>query len=598
MEHWFDDLTKRIASANRITNEPGTRRQFLQWGATGAVLASSILQTPLAFAQTTPAPKPSAPKSIARSRAFPGLKGTPATRPSARTTLSGTFGPCTISGDDQHATFNYAGEVSAGDVPLRLSYQTQQSFARASATAVPTLEMTVVREITYGSQSVMRMESHLPPTSMQQAGAGSMTMEISTGSLVTGLRSAQLTFSSGKVSGTVNGKAIAPAAATTTLDFSSLRYADGSAVPSPTFGNVLASAVPQLQTKAQTDLRTCSNAAYGQLRPQAIPIANWQNTPLSAQTPSCQGLVNGCISGMLWCEGLSLGFGTPGCVTGYAGCVAGGFIPGAACCGTMCAPFSCCDSDQQCCGSEVCCGPTSDSVCGSAEYGECCQASLPKGCGDQTEIICYPANSVCCPIGGDYNVACPPGNVCVQGGSCCPSNAYCGGSCCPTGQTCRQGSDGAFVCCDRAPCGSMCCDPPYSCVNGQCGFPCGNTVCGGLTEVCCGGTTCCSTLCVNGRCCPAQSVCGSACCASGQICTNGRCVTSSGCPDGMDYSTAPDGSRTCCQLYQCNNPSNDNICTAAACPGGVCCGPNQVCCPGEFSGQWKCSNPPCPPVAQ
>jgi hypothetical protein len=589
VEHWFDEFTKRIA------NGPGTRRQFL--GATGAVLASSILRTPVAFAQT-PAPRPSAPRPIARGGAVPGLRGTPASRPSARPPVSGTFGPCTITSADQQTIFNYTGESSAGDVPVRLTLQTQQSVSRASAPAVPTLEVSVVKEITFGSQSVVRIVSHLPPTSMDKVGTGSMTMEISTGSLVTGLRSALLTFSGGRVSGTVNSIAIAPATATTTLDFPSLRYADGSAVPSPTFDNALGSAIPQLQIKARTELRTCSSAAYGQLRPQAIPGANWQNTLLSAQTPSCQGLVDGCINAWIACEGFSLGLGTPACVAAYAGCVSAGFVPGSACCGTMCAPFSCCDSDQQCCGSDVCCGPTSDSVCGSAEYGECCQASAPKGCGDETEIVCFAANSTCCPISSDYSLACPPGNVCLEGGSCCPSNSYCGGICCPTGQTCRQGSSGAFVCCDRAPCGGMCCDLPFSCVNGQCGNPCGNTVCGGLTEFCCGGTTCCATLCANGRCCPAQSVCGSICCASGQICSNGRCVTSSGCPDGMATATAPDGSVTCCQLYQCNNPSNDNICTAAACPGGVCCGQNQVCCPGEFAGQWNCSNPPCPTIAQ
>jgi hypothetical protein len=67
-----------------------------------------------------------------------------------------------------------------------------------------------------------------------------------------------------------------------------------------------------------------------------------------------------------------------------------------------------------------------------------------------------------------------------------------------------------------------------------------------------------------------------------------------GCPQGEDISTAPDGTVTCCPLYQCNNPSNDNICVANSCPGGICCLPNQVCCPTVLPGHYRCSYPPCP----
>jgi hypothetical protein len=67
-----------------------------------------------------------------------------------------------------------------------------------------------------------------------------------------------------------------------------------------------------------------------------------------------------------------------------------------------------------------------------------------------------------------------------------------------------------------------------------------------------------------------------------------------GCPQGEDISTAPDGTVTCCPLYQCDNPSNDNICVANSCPGGICCLPNQVCCPTAFPGHYRCSYPPCP----
>jgi hypothetical protein len=117
-----------------------------------------------------------------------------------------------------------------------------------------------------------------------------------------------------------------------------------------------------------------------------------------------------------------------------------------------------------------------------------------------------------------------------------------------------------------------------------------------LVNTCCNGICCPeNTKCIGGQCCPIAQSCGSVCCASGQFCTNGSCVST--CPEGEDLSTAPNGTQMCCQLFQCDDPSNDNVCVAASCPG-VCCAPQQVCCPTGSPGIYTCSFPPCPGIIQ
>jgi hypothetical protein len=589
MEHWFDEFSKRLATA------PGTRRHFLQLGVTGGILAScaGILRIPMALAQTPSRTPPLQHEPIARTGAVPATKGKPARRAGPRTPFSETIGPFTINRDAQQSSFNYAGQVSVDNTPLRITLQTQQRLARASVSAVPTLESTVVIELTYGSQSVMRTLHSSRPTAIVRDTPVEGTIQISCGSMVTGLTEADLTSQRGMLSGTVNGKTIAPVAIVPNLDFGSLRYPDGSAVPVPEFDVRLQSALPQLKAKAQSEIGNFSSGGVAR-NPLEVPGASFQNTVFGAQTPSCLGCVDTCnhiFDICLAVSVLTLGAGTGACISAQYGCVATCFIPGNGCCKTPCHPLSCCDSNEQCCGSDVCCGPTNVEVCGNAAQGACCEADAPVGCGDETGVICCAPNSTCCATG----TCCSAGNVCMPGGTCCPSNAVCNGSCCPTGQTCLTAPGGAKVCCDPAKlCGTVCCDGQgATCVNGRCGVgqPCGNTFCG--FENCCGGT-CCATSCINGRCCPTQNTCGSICCPAGQVCSTGHCVST--CPNGMDFSWAPDGTATCCPLYQCLNPSNDNVCVEASC-AGVCCGQKQVCCRSS-GGQYSCMNPPCPTLAQ
>ena len=589
MGHWFDDFTKGL------TTIPGTRRHFLSLGVTGGILAScsKLLRPPMALAQSSVRTPPIFHQPAGRSGSVPSTKGKPAKLAGTRAPTTWSSGPCNFQSSGQQSVFHYAGEVSVEDTPLQLTSETQHNFVKVSSNAVPTLETTFVRELIYGSESVLRAEYHLRTTKIEQGSIPEGSVSILCGSLITGLTGAALTFQQGQISGTVNGKTISTSALANGLDFQSLHYQDGSTVPGPIISPRLQSGVSQLKEKAHSELQICLSGG-GQRRPLEVSGPNFQNTPTDAYTPACQGCYNGCNGTLQICldtAGIfTLGLAVPACYAAFTGCIAICFIPGNSCCQTPCSLLSCCDSDQQCCGSDVCCGPTSAQVCGDAAQGACCEADAPVGCGDSTAVICCGSNATCCAAGD----CCAANTTCMPGGMCCPSNAVCNGLCCPTGQTCQTSSTGSHVCCDRPLCGQVCCDPPATCVNGRCGLgePCGSTFCG-LTETCCGGT-CCGTACIDGQCCPVQNTCGSVCCPSGQVCVNGRCTST--CPDGMDFSWAPDGTVNCCELYQCNNPSNDNVCVEAAC-GSICCGHNLVCCRTE-TGQYKCSSPPCPSNAQ
>jgi hypothetical protein len=59
----------------------------------------------------------------------------------------------------------FPSQISVDNTALRLTLQIQHQLARASISAAPTLESTIVTEITYGSQSMVRLlsEYYAPP---------------------------------------------------------------------------------------------------------------------------------------------------------------------------------------------------------------------------------------------------------------------------------------------------------------------------------------------------------------------------------------------------------------------------------------------------
>lgn len=340
-----------------------------------------------------------------------------------------------------------------------------------------------------------------------------------------------------------------------------------------------------------------------------------------------------------------------GCAGHWMDCMNNCNNPGGPCCSVSCNNGQiCCAVGQTCCGGTAGTPPTccdAGAVCisgifdGVTQYSYCCPAgSDPAGCqytddGININMYCRAPGQTCC----GYEGVCNSGQTCInpQWGLCCPNGqplcsgsfACCDGACitynagtsaqnqaccahpnviwgdarsgvnpvcCPP-QSCRTSSRGQKICCDQPLCGDVCCVGSGVCHDGKCGVgePCGSSFCG-FGEPCCGGKCCpAGSTCLNGKCCPQLQSCGTVCCSSGQFCSEGRCM--SGCPNGMDIARAPDGSEICCPLYQCNNPSDDNICLQAACPG-LCCGPNKVCCPTELPGHYTCSFAPCPPTAQ
>lgn len=556
MEHWFDRTTKLLA------RDGVARREVLK---TAALVGIASLLPKTSLAQAPPQTPLPLPQPIPPSGAVHVIEGKPAFRPGPRRPISETNGPCSISRDARQRTFNYAGEVSVDNTALRLTIQIQHQFARASVSAAPSLATTTVIEITYGSQSVVRTKHHFSPTKIERNAPVSGTTEIRCGSLVTGLSTASLTFQEGRVSGTVNGKTIAPAPIPRNNELQSLHFSDGSPVPVPSFEQRLQSAVRQLQTKAEAEVRTCLSGGMHRL---AESIANFQNTPMMPGTASCNGCIQGCAVSydiclvsacLLFCAG------APACLGEMYGCWASCFIPGSGCCGTPCAPFSCCDGNQSCCGSDVCCGP--DQVCAMAEYGACCGKDAPVGCGDKTAVMCFPPGFVCCPNTTAFPPACPPNTVCQPNAPCCPSNQVCDGGCCPTGQSCQRTSTGAGVCCDKPLCGDVCCKSPATCQGGVCGVGvrCGNTFCGF------------GQSCINGSCC---ETCGATCCPPGQTCLDpqaGRCGEMKCFPIHIGKARFPCTSKTAAGVLT-------TICCEDKCCLGSCCPPDTMCCIPPGSG--------------
>jgi hypothetical protein len=200
------------------------------------------------------------------------------------------------------------------------------------------------------------------------------------------------------------------------------------------------------------------------------------------------------------------------------------------------------------------------------------QGCCPVSCGGLTESCCgngatcmLPAQRTCCPPG---QVVCR-GTCCEQGVVGCAKDGFCG---CPKDQEpCGD------ACCEERQmcCGGACC-APGRCQNGICGDSpqrarCGNVICAPLDN-CCGGR-CCTGTCVNNQCCPPARGCGPSCCAPGQNCVDpvkGICQAarircrgfSSPCRTQL-----PTGQYTeiCC-------PNGTQCC------GGRCCPRGQQCC--------------------
>ena len=465
--------------------------------------------------------------------------------------------------------------------------------------------------INRGGETVLKFESNL-------SASGSFSQTWHYGPMVKGVREARLVTRDGKrIEGTINGRRLT----SFTPEAQSLTFADGSPVPQPIFPPAVGRGLQQVPTAIRGVLATCRptpeiEGAYSPGIPPRSGVANSFLSPAitilspaitkygvpgrfddTGSQSSCHNCILEAYAAAAGCGaacGFSFGIACA-CIEGipsvFANCHSPGTGLGQGCCPVGCGPtqglagvgvvFQCCSSGDSCLNSTT--GTCCEGGFQPCNQSTCCPSSAP--CRDGS--ICCPTNHVTC-ITAKGPVCCDQGEDCIQNVGCCPPGNVCGNECCGQGEVCTQNGG----CCPPSNvCGNNCCSSSSRCVDantGNCcpeltGIPCGNQCCNASTQ-----------RCTDAGCCSIAQACGGTCCPAGSICdASGQCT--SGCPDGEDFSTAPDGTVTCCPLYQCDNPSNDNICVENSCPGGVCCGQNQVCCPGDFPGQYSCSDPPCIP---
>lgn len=361
------------------------------------------------------------------------------------------------------------------------------------------------------------------------------------------------------VHGTIDGRAIAPFPIKS--DPKSIKFADGSAIPTTTVDNESKQALPILLQAMHSQCPPPSGSTAPALRSQAADQPahppNFDQGPCILCTATAAAADFACLLQSLAsanaCDPLGL---YPVCLAAEdAVCeLAYLYALGNTCrlfgtpfgtVGPPCCPVGCTNG---CCGAgETCAGPGSDPLFPTL----CCSAGL----------------TAC-----DQN-CCGAGETCVNG-TCCPAANLCVGhvgpfqvqSCCGTGETCLPNG---LCCAPSNVCGQNCCNAGDNCLaNGTC-CPAGHAVCGGVccpnsTDVCDPVTNTCS--------CPGLS-CGGTCCAAGQLCcqvqTSGgaqlQCVT----PQSPTWcgQTAPN------QIY-CFNYLN----------GGATCPPGKQCLPGPCSG--------------
>jgi hypothetical protein len=375
--------------------------------------------------------------------------------------------------------------------------------------------------------------------------AGATTITVQYGASFTGLKTATFTTSDGKTfQGVVDGRQTLPFTAADTTP----KFKDGKPWPSVT--------VDPPAKGAFTTLLDQAKGACGS--DQIVPFYK----PGSGTMASCNNCLDDCASALAQCaagaSAILLGcIFPPAC--GAAVAAAGAAL--AACDGTSLGCVAYCDA-AKCC-PKLCGVPNPfDPGSGCCDSGEACVSDSDPN-----------ARQGCCPTD---HAACG-GNCCATGDTCC------GNTCCGSGSQCLNG-----VCCPsttKAVCNGQCCDGACGADGNCCPWPnhvCGSTCCGAFNSciqgVCCPNST---DQVINGQCCGAQNVCGKSCCGYGQTCQNGACVALY-CPQGQDFCTQPNGQAMCCNLYQCDNPSNDNICTAGCC-NGQCCGAGQKCCGGVCS---------------
>lgn len=566
MDHWFDDLCKRLD-----TNGEMSRRNILL-GILASVAVTSVRAFGSAVTQISPL-------VIGNPQAHPGM-----------------LGVCTITKSRGQSTVRYVGQstFNGGSLVVNMSNTTDALNDALLKVRGRRLQSDILA--TLAGADVLRI------TTEATAGLGSQSaaanLKLIYGAASGSAHDAALTIQNGVANGTVDGREIVPvpvAAGT-----KSFRFIDGRPAPVIKVDPNLSNAISTLVNDAAPRIKSCQKAGspgadgHGTFNPNERRMSDHHFVDRhkgvlfaaqgSGSDDPCLDCTNNCDELALACEGLSgiACFLGPECLLGAAGCIAGQVAchascdnPGQACCNTQCPDGACCNTGTTT-GSVVCCGDipccyTAYSVCTN---NVCCPSGQPVGC-PGSSVPCWPQGFQCC-----GNTACPAGQHCSdsQQSLCCPvGQDVCGSGCCPTGQ-CRPGN----VCCppDEPICNGVCCSGGKCDGNGNCCGPpshiCGNLCCPPF-NVCC-GTTCCggaNDVCLSDartgqpiQCCPASQACGvggenPVCCPAGQMCIDQHASTCAPCPSG---------------LVACVWPGSAPVC----CPPGVVCYQNTCCRPGEI----------------
>jgi hypothetical protein len=506
--HWFDDFTKAVAA-----NQPSrsTILNGLARLAAGAAIAPLAASGGAAFAD---------PVSL-RARISRGVR---------------------------HKS-NRPNSVQRGPCSFKFSNPNAVSFSVSSSSLTLTLSASLkghVVDLADGGEPILHVESEFASWDPRSKRAPDATFTFRYGPKVRGISSAVLKSTAGMITGTVDGRALAP------FD---LRGAAPSSIRLDGGHELAVDVDPGLRAKLSrlSDAVKSGKAACGprprreRMREHRSSAAN--ATLLSfaraiggydvAQVPVANGILPGYPTGQntgvadisnggvwtlncldatvtalfdytsclaaayagIWiCPPCAL-YAIFGCTTAYAGALTTFELPGGACEQVACSSGSpvpnSCDYTFTCCGTQDCC--PSDWTCSA--LGFCCPPGTSVACGTSYENgTCCPSTAVCGP--NNTCVSCAQGQI-AQNGQCC--DFLCGSACCHSGEEC----DPVAGTCGYPNFGSASPKPTPLRVN-KCTHISGTVICQALnadnsmTDLCCApGLNCCA-----GQCCEPGDTCG------------------------------------------------------------------------------------------
>jgi hypothetical protein len=322
------------------------------------------------------------------------------------------------------------------------------------------------------------------------------------------------------IQGTIDGRPIAPFPIGD--DLSSMRFADGSAIPAINADPSVEEALPMLllAMQQQCELATAPETLAVEPTVAGVP-GHLMDLPLcNACTIRAILIAQACIAAPAVGGPIAVVAAAIPCFVNYTLMLGnGGFpadpsfptgchlkgtpgaTPGPPCCPTDCPGFS------NCCGAtETCAGPApgppgffGNSLCCSSGFTPCGLNCCAAGETCMADGTCCTSVNVC---GGSGGVCCADGETCMADGTCCASANVCGGSggrCCNAGETCRPNS----ICCaaGRPDCNGVCCPSEFHVCTPDCTLACpaGRVMCG---ETCCeAGALCCFDFYAGARAC-------------------------------------------------------------------------------------------------